>query len=53
MVCPLFFLLTKILVHVLHGEGDDQPEALLQLPLQQPGQEAEAGQLAMVHDGSL
>ena len=38
----LSYFLTEILVHVLHGEGGDKPEALLQLSLQQPGEEVEA-----------
>ena len=46
-------MVTKMLVHVLHGEGSDQPEALLQLPLQQPGEEVEADQLPIVHYGAL
>ena len=46
-------MVTKMLVHVLHGEGGDQPEALLQLPLQQPGEEVEADQLPIVHYGAL
>ena len=45
--------LTKVFVHILHWEGGDQSEALLQLTLQQPGEEVEADQLPIVHNGSL
>lgn len=52
--CPWSLLLVfKVFIHVCHGEGEDESEALLQLPLQEPRQEAKAGQLACVQDGAL
>ena len=42
--------LTQIVLHVSHGQVGHQLQALLQLDLQQPGQQVEAHQVRRVHN---
>ena len=46
-------IITEIGLHVLDREVGHQAEALLELGLQQPGQQVQADQRRRVHDGPV